>query len=499
MNGDKIRFVKNGLSNVVNGLASAILTLVLPHFLVNDFSPLEFRIWVLLFQLAAFVGFLNFGVQVAIGRYVALSLARDDVAGAGAIVGAGVQLLAMLAGVGFLLVIGIAVALPILFPAIAPSQIAMAREVFVWIGSALVLGLPASGFAGALIGLQRNEIPAFVNAAGKVGLGVVLIILANQTHSLFTVAEGFFWGSATIHLLQFAAFRLVCRTWPMLWWRGLSIVRRQLIGYCLSLAVWSVAMLMVSGLDIMLVGIFDFRAVAAYGLAASVVTYFAATFNSLLNPLIQVFARLYARAELMRGLGVLEMASFLCSLSLLTVGIWMIGLGKFGLSLWVGSRLGLQVMPFFVTLLIANAIRNTGTPFALYLIGTGQQRQVMLPPLFEGVSNLVFSVIGGWYFGAIGVACGTGLGAVVGIAGVYAYSMPHTLPPSFSRLLFGWRTFLLPMILNVPLAVALALQLMTPADNPAKIIGSQIFIMLLILLASWCLYRGKKTETYAEG
>jgi O-antigen/teichoic acid export membrane protein len=487
MTGETLRFVKNGLSNVVNGVSAAMLTLVLPHFFVHDFTVPVFRLWVLLFQLAAFVGFLNFGVQIAIGRYVALSLARGEVAGAGEIVGAGVQLLGVLAVIALVGVAGIAFALPVMFPHIAAAQIGVARGAFLWIGAALALGLPASGFSGALIGLQRNEVPALVNAAGKFGLGIALIIIAGRTHSLLAVAEGFFVGSVTIHLMQIGAFRIVCRAWKITWWRGLGAVRRQLIGYCASLSVWSVAMLMVTGLDIMLVGMFEFRAVAAYGLAASVVNYFAATFNSLLNPLIQVFARFHARGEIARSLNMLELATFLCSLSLVIGGSWAIGLSAFGFSLWVGPQLGLKAMPFFMILLVANIIRNSGSPFALFLIGNGQQRQVMLPPLFEGVSNLIFSVIGGWYFGALGVAFGTLVGACVGLAGAYVYSMPRTMPVAFRRLRFAWRTFAVPMLLSAP--ICLSLWLMMPAGRAEQLIGMLSLATALVLGATWYRYR----------
>jgi O-antigen/teichoic acid export membrane protein len=450
MNRDHLRFAKNAASNVVNGSVAAIVSIILPHFFVHDLSPTEFTLWILLLQLGAFVSFLNFGLQVAIGRYVAVALGRGDKAKAETIIGAGVQILSALGMIGMALICIVAWALPFIFRQMQPSLLPLARISLLWIGGALALGLPASGILGALIGLQRNEVPAIINVVGKILLGVVLIWLAARTHSLLVVAQGFFAVSFFVYLLQIAAFRYVCRDWRLPLGRGLAAERWELASYCLSLTVWAVSMLMVGGLDTTIVGIFDYRSVAAYGLALTVGNYFVGSFEALLTPLIQVFARGHAREDVGAIVRLLNTASFLCTLGLVLSGIWMVGLAKFGFTLWVGPSLACQALPLFMILVLANVIRNLVSPYALYLIASGQQQRVLLTPLMEGASNLIFSILGAWLFGAIGVAAGTLIGAVVGIIGHFLYNMRRTLPSSFNRLIFFRNNIGLPFCLALP-------------------------------------------------
>ena len=46
-------------------------------------------------------------------------------------------------------------------------------------------------------------------------------------------------------------------------------IGRDLIRYCIGLSVWSFSMLLISGLDVAIVGHFDFIAVGPYAIAAT--------------------------------------------------------------------------------------------------------------------------------------------------------------------------------------------------------------------------------------
>ena len=66
------------------------------------------------------------------------------------------------------------------------------------------------------------------------------------------------------------------------------------------------------------------------------------------------------------------------------------------------------------------------------LIGTGQQRLVVVTPLLEGFSNLFASLLGGYLLGVIGVAFGTLVVALVGVGGNFAYNMQRTIGIDFT-------------------------------------------------------------------
>jgi O-antigen/teichoic acid export membrane protein len=95
------------------------------------------------------------------------------------------------------------------------------------------------------------------------------------------------------------------------------------------------------------------------------------------------------------------------------------------LTLWVGPVYANASVHIMDVLVIATAIRMLGGPYTSALIGAGEHVRVIFSPIFEGVSNLLVSVIAGYYLGPIGVAIGTLAGAVGGISLHACYNMPR--------------------------------------------------------------------------
>ncbi len=73
------RFAKNAFANLGRGSAAAIVALLLPPVLVRHMTPAAYAVWVLVLQTAEHVGYLNFGLQTAIGRNVAYAHERNDI------------------------------------------------------------------------------------------------------------------------------------------------------------------------------------------------------------------------------------------------------------------------------------------------------------------------------------------------------------------------------------------------------------------------------------
>lgn len=432
MNVSTWKFLKNAASNVVTGGASAMLAVGLPHYFVHCFRSAEFSLWVLVLQLAAYVNFLNFGIQTAVGRYVAHALGRNDPRHAEQIVDAGLQILAALACAAVLLLIGVGFFFPEIFRKVDPSMVGTARQMLFWTGGALALGLPASVFGGVFIGLQRNEVPAVSALLSKGFMAVALIWVGERTHSLIAAAQVYFAVSIAGYAVQFIWFRAVCRNWRIRPLTFRAAAQRELISYCISLTVWSVSMFLVSGLDTTVVGVFDFKNVAAYGISAGLVALFAGFLAAATNPLLQVFAKLHARNQTDALVLLLDFTSWTVAFLAIATGISLILPSPVLFRLWVGTGMAAMGVKIFVVLVAANSIRLLGAPYANYLVAAGLQRKVYLSPFAEGVTNLIVSIIAARHFGAIGVAWGTVVGAIVGVSANYFYNFARTLPRGLS-------------------------------------------------------------------
>src|SRR5579862_1892956 len=87
----------------------------LPAYLTHRLPVEIYGAWVLILQLAAYVGYLDFGVQTAVSKYIAEYEAKGDVVGCGRCASAGLFIMVAAGIIGVLLTFGLAWGVPELF------------------------------------------------------------------------------------------------------------------------------------------------------------------------------------------------------------------------------------------------------------------------------------------------------------------------------------------------------------------------------------------------
>jgi O-antigen/teichoic acid export membrane protein len=436
--------LKNALANVASGTSAALLAVVLPPILLKYLSQDIYAVWALILQVGAYTGLLNFGIQVAVGRFVAHYEATGETDQRDALVSTawvGLLLAGMVAALGM---VAVSVAFPHLFPKVPAQLRGEAQVAMAWVGLSMAIGLPFSVFMGVFVGRQRYEVPGITQVGSRVLTGVALIWIAIHRGTLVLMAEAFAGINLLTYGVQFTAHRKWAASCRIYLGRAALEAAKELWNYCFSLSVWNVAMLMVSGLDLVIVGRLDFKAVPAYAIATGLVAFVAGLQNAVFNVLIPAGAILGAEKDAARLQRMLFNATRYGVLLLLASSLPLLLGGEFLLRHYVGPELAESTLPLLRLLVIGNLIRLTATPYAVLLIATGQQRIVLITPLVEGLTNLLFSVVLGIWIGAKGVAIGTIIGAILAILCNFFYNFPRTrlIPIQISEYL--WQGILIP-------------------------------------------------------
>jgi O-antigen/teichoic acid export membrane protein len=225
---------------------------------------------------------------------------------------------------------------------------------------------------------------------------------------------------------------------------------RKISSYSSSVVVWMVAMLMISGLDLIIVGIFEYKATAYYAIAATLTNFVAQVQGAIFAAMLPASAALAARGDGARLGRLLVTSTRYGMLILLAMALPLIAAGHYILREWAGSDYAAHSTIILQVLVAANVIRLAALPYATLLLGTGQQNKVLISPLAEGVTNLAASIIGAHYFGAVGVALGTLAGSFVSLGSHLFYNMPRTKEILFSRGKLVRTGFLRPLICTLP-------------------------------------------------
>ena len=497
------RLVKNAVANLARGSAAAVVALLLPPVLVRYMPSASYAVWVLALQAAAYVTYLDLGLQTAVARYIAFANEKKDMALRDGVFSTALAGLSIAGVLGFLIVVVIAIASYKIFPSVPSELVVPLRTTMLIVGAGTALALPGSAWSGIFVGLQRYEVPALANGSGKFLLAAGLIWAAMTGKSLAVMSFILVATTLYIYAVQFFAKRWIA---PEIHFQKALIVKpviKELLSYCFSLGVWSFSMLLINGLDLILVGRFQFAAVTSYSVSSTLITFLIGIQVAIFGVIMPHAAELYAQKN-SGALGKLATnTTQLGVLLLLITGLPLIVFSSLIIKVWIGPQFAVAGGEILTILVIANMTRLTGTPYASILQGTGQQKQVIVAPLAESLTNLLASVALGVKFGAIGVALGTLIGALVGVFATIFYSLPRTRDSIEIAKRKYLSSLVLPALCGLPVYLALLAKMFHPVSDK---------ITFLALLASWacclCFFirvRGMKrkdgglpTEDYTE-
>lgn len=440
--------------------------------------------WVLLMQVATYVGLLDFGIQIAVARFVAHADELANPEQRDGIASTALVLLAATCALGLCLVGLMTWQLPHLFTTMPAYLHTQARVALLLIGGSFAIGLPFSVIHAIFIGLQRNKIPVSIVLVSRLLTGVLTVSVASRHWGLAAMGG----AVALANVLSYGLTYFAWRTWaghvkiqPSL--TSMSCAK-DIASYSGVMAVWSVGMLMVSGLDLTIVGIFQYSATAYYGVAVTMTNLVAQAQTTIFSAMIPASAVLQARGHVQDQGRLLVSSTRYGMLILLAMALPLLIGGSSILKVWVGAEYALHSTAIMQVLVCANVIRLSVLPYTILLLGSGQQGKVIFSPLAEGVTNLSTSLVGAYLWGAIGVAFGTVLGSFVSVGLHIFYNMPRTPSIAVDRSLLFKEGLLRPLMCAVPFGILFVSKIITP-QMPLTVFSS---ISLCATVAGVCLF-----------
>jgi len=419
-------FAQNSIINLIRLFLAGAVGFILPAYLTHRLSVQTYSAWVLILQLGAYVNYLDFGIQTGISKYVAEYEAKKDTEGASKHASAGILLLLAASIVGVGLTLTLAWQAPNLFrnmPAVLYHDV---RLSIVFVGFSLSFGLVCSMFSAIFYGLQRYAVPTIILGINRLLYAVVIIAAVAGHQSLavmgaLVAAVNIFTGLLQIEAWRRWASNIQVRLRGM----DLSLVWK-ITAYCSALAIWTAGMLCVNGLDVTIVGKFDFSQTAFYSIAVMPTNFAVSILGAALAPLMpSVSALSVVRSPSELG-AILARVTRYTSTILLVTGLPLIVAGYWILHVWVGASYASHTIGYLRILMLANILRCTCAPYANMLVATNSQKIAIAGAIAEAVTNLALSIYLAAHIGAIGVAYGTLIGSFVSVGAHFIFNMRFT-------------------------------------------------------------------------
>jgi O-antigen/teichoic acid export membrane protein len=446
------KILQGSASNMARIALSTVIALVLPPLLVHRMEPAEYGAWVLILQCAAYINLLDFGLQTAIAKFVAQHDALEDRETSGRVLTSAFFILCAAAFFGALVLAVIAWRVPQLFhqmPAYLTSDVRLGILV---VGLSTVIALPFGSFLGVFTGLQRYGFPTLLFMMSKVLSSACLVILLLMHGTLAQLV----WVLAAFNLAtaigQFIGWKIYSSDRADFAWRLANWdTATRLAKYGGVLSIWMLAGLFISGLDVLIVGRFDYANTGYYGLASSVTNFLLLMIGGLFGPLLPAISSLQAQQTYAQIGQVTIKSTRYCALLLCLLGL-PLAFGAFPImKLWVGSSYATRSVLFLQVLILGNAIRQLGGPYSLAVVATGKQHLATIAGVGEATVNLCVSLYLVQRIGAVGVAIGTVVGAFVSIALHLTLSMKYTQSViALSRRQIMMQGLLRPLLCTIP-------------------------------------------------
>jgi len=444
--------LKGSASNTLRLFLSVLVAAFLPPFLVRHLSQAEYSAWVLILQLSAYVNLLDLGLQTAIGKFVAEYHSSGDREANRRLVSTSLTAIsgAALFGAGIIVVMVFRV--PQLFHQMPATLWPEVRLSFLAVGLSSAFALPFSPFVSVFTGLQDYGFPTVLAAISRILSAVALMVLLILHGGLVQLAFAIAGCNIATAIAQFHGWRRYARervafSFPFFDRKSAA----QLTKYSGILVIWTLGGLCVSGLDLVIVGHFDYGNTGFYAIGASATNFMLMVVTGLFGPLVPAVSSLQS-SKTPSQIGDLAVRTtrystlILCLLGLpLLIGAYPL------LSLWVGHDYALRSAVFLQVLVLGNMIRQLGYPYALIVVATGRQYLATGSSVAEAVVNVTLSILLAQRFGAIGVAVGTVAGAFVSVGVHFAVSMHFTKSTIlFQRLRLLLEGLLRPLICIIP-------------------------------------------------
>jgi O-antigen/teichoic acid export membrane protein len=441
---------RNSAANIVRLAFTSLIAIFLPAYLTRRLPQEIYGAWVLILQLGAYVNYLDFGVQTAVAKYIAEFEAAGDRRGCNRCLSAAMVVMTAAGLAGILVSLGLAREVPELFhrmPANLYSEVSIS---VLFVGISLSVALMASTFSAVFMGLQRYHIPMITGVVGKILFGIAICVAVYYHAGLAAMGA----AVAAANLLG-AAIQIV--SWKKLAGHiqvAISAIDREMlkrmISYCGVLTIWSGCILIISGIDLTIVGHYSFGQVAFYSVAISPTAFVLMIFGALLAPLLPASSALStARTPEQMG-NVLLKATRLGTLVLLVTGLAVMVAGYPLLRVWVGPEYAAHSVQYLRILVVANIVRQLCAPYSTMVVATAKHAFATASTVTEAAVNLVASIWLARHFGAPGVAAGTLIGALSGMAMHFAVSMRYTKNLAISRHRLFLQGILRPAAIAIP-------------------------------------------------
>jgi O-antigen/teichoic acid export membrane protein len=439
----------NVVSNWLGYAVSVAIGFVIAPLMVHKLGDVGYGIWALTLQLGTYISILDFGVRIALTRYVTHYHAKDDMNQVHEAFSAALTVLAGIGIISLLVTCTIVYFMPRMFH-VPAELIPVARWTMFLIGLQISLSFPGVTFAGLLASVSRYDLINSSTIAIALAQACLVWLVLTRGYGLLAVALVFLACRCGTYLWQFA---LAWRVYGGFRFRvdreRLPSTLKPLLNFSFFAFLLAISGRLVLWTDNIVVGsVLGPALVTYYAIAGNLVDSLQGVLSSSMTAFVPLATSYDAQSEEEKLRSLFTRGSRFLLLLVLPAIIGMLVLGGPFIVLWMGSRylaISGEVLILLAIPILFGPIRGTAHQI---LYGTNGHRFNAYASLGEAAVNLALSIFLAYRIGAVGVAWGTFVPAVLTAGVVVPFYTLRRLNMSWRD--FYWDSWILPVLSGLP-------------------------------------------------
>ena len=405
MSGTPRKLARGSALNVINLVATAVVSVLIMPFIVRSLGDRLYGIWALVAAIIGYYGLLELGLSSAIRRYLAAAMGADNREECNRVYNTALFIYTALGAIALLVSIVLAALSPWLTR--TPADASLFWKVILIVGVSVAVNFPVRVYRGVLEAHLSFDRAASLDLLALALRTALVIPLLHAGYRVVGLASATLLSNLPSAILSwyFAHREIPYLHIETQYWRRATA--RTLFSYSTYSFLAQVADILRFQLDSLVVASFlGLAYVTHYSIAGRLSQYF----MGLIQALVGVFASVFSRREGAQDFAGMQSAFFfaskisICSASFVAFGL--IAWSKPFIARWMGPQYIDSYAPL-VALVTGCTFALWQTPSVALLFGISKHKFFAFMSIAEGTLNLILSLILAKYYGMLGVALGT--------------------------------------------------------------------------------------------
>lgn len=399
------KLASGSLLRVLTFFAQALVALCLMPFVVNSLGDRMYGLWTFIATFIGYYGLLDFGLSVAVERYIAGAIGAGNKDECNRIFNTA---LLIFTGIGL-----VALSITLILALVSPwfwsniDDVSLFSKVILVLGINMVIGLPIRVFSGILVAQLRFDITSLIVLMSLVLRTTLIVLSLSLGYKVLGLALVTFLSSIPGYILYvyFANKNLPFLKLKRKYWnRG---TMKTLFSYSSISFIATMAGQLKFHVDVFVITAFiSLAAVTHYRIASLMVQYFISLMGASIGVIQPLFSQQDGATdhEAMRETLFFSTKISVCLSSFIAFGF--IAGGRPFIERWMGPDY-LDAYPPLCILVLGCMFARWQSPSVFLMFATSKHKFFALFNLIEGICNVLLSILLVRHYGLIGVALGT--------------------------------------------------------------------------------------------